>query len=58
MKDLKPIIDALKPLAEAKKAEKIEREAVIDEFKNKEKQKKLTLEQRIERLERLNGLTL
>ena len=40
-----------------KKAEKVEREAVIDEFKEKEKQKKLTFEQRIERLERLNGIT-
>ena len=57
MKDLKTIIDALKVVTADKKAQKAECEAIVKEYKDKEKVKKLTMEERIERLERLNGIT-
>lgn len=47
---------ALKAARDKKLEEKSAKDAIKEEFKGKEKVKKLTTEQRLERLERLMGI--
>ncbi len=53
MTDSERLLEITKKFADKKQEERVEKERVNTKYKNLDKKKKLTLEQRIERLEEL-----